>query len=252
MLPSLGRAREESEAATDSVPVPSRKGMGKLWNHLQNSASRTWYLEVSDMEPAGTCSSLNAVICYLRLWSPCHPASVPGHPSLLTCAKNSRESIVVSGEWVLISSNIVELTNIKSTLQLGLQRLWVWVGSWAWTWLCSQDWHRRMCHRMQLQHVLWHHTSSQSHLACSEWARLWCWIWVGWQGLSKVMGGFPEEHVNVNYTDWEARALVQASAGNHMSQAHISNSTSQHSCAEAANQHTCSSVPTQQNLQDCK
>ena len=61
MLPSVGRVWEESEAVTDSVPVPSRKGMGKLQNHLQNGASRTWYLEASDMEPAGTCSSMNTV-----------------------------------------------------------------------------------------------------------------------------------------------------------------------------------------------
>ena len=46
---------------TDSAPVPSRKGTGKLWNHLQNSASRAQYLEASDMEPAGTCSSMNTV-----------------------------------------------------------------------------------------------------------------------------------------------------------------------------------------------
>ena len=61
MLLSLGRAWEESEAVTDSVPVPSRKGMGKLQNHLRNSASRTQYLEASNMEPARTCSSMNAV-----------------------------------------------------------------------------------------------------------------------------------------------------------------------------------------------
>ena len=61
MLPSLGRAWEESEAVTNSVPVPSQKGMGKLWNHLQNSASRTWYLEAFNTEPAGTCSSMNTV-----------------------------------------------------------------------------------------------------------------------------------------------------------------------------------------------
>ena len=61
MLPSLGRAQEESEAVTDSVPVPSQKGMGKLQNHLWNCASRTQYLEASDMEPAGTCSSMNTV-----------------------------------------------------------------------------------------------------------------------------------------------------------------------------------------------
>ena len=63
MLLSLGRAWEESEAVTDSVPVPSQKGMGKLQNHLQNSASRTQYLEASDTEPAGTCSSMNTVSC---------------------------------------------------------------------------------------------------------------------------------------------------------------------------------------------
>ena len=61
MLPSLGRAWEESEAVTDSVPVPSRKGAGNLQNHLRNGASRTWYLEASDMDPAGTCSSMNTV-----------------------------------------------------------------------------------------------------------------------------------------------------------------------------------------------
>ena len=61
MLPSLGRAQEESEAVTDSVPVPSRSGVGKLWNHLWNGASRTWYLEASNTEPARTCSSMNAV-----------------------------------------------------------------------------------------------------------------------------------------------------------------------------------------------
>ena len=64
MLPSLGRAQEESEAVTDSVPVPSWKGVGKLWNHLQNCASRTRYLEASNMEPAGTCSSMNTVSGY--------------------------------------------------------------------------------------------------------------------------------------------------------------------------------------------
>ena len=61
MLPSLGRALEESEAVADSVPVPSRKGAGKLRNHLRNGASRTRYLEASDTEPAGTCSSMNTV-----------------------------------------------------------------------------------------------------------------------------------------------------------------------------------------------
>ena len=61
MLPSLRRAWEESEAVTDSVPIPSRKDMGKLRNHLWNGASRTQYLEASDMEPAGTCSSMNTV-----------------------------------------------------------------------------------------------------------------------------------------------------------------------------------------------
>ena len=65
MLPSLIRAWEESEAVTDSVPVPSQKGAGKLWNHLQNGASRTQYLEASDTEPAGTCSSMNTVSIYL-------------------------------------------------------------------------------------------------------------------------------------------------------------------------------------------
>ena len=63
MLPSLGRVWEESEAVTDSVPVLSQKGTGKLWNHLWNGASRTRYLEASDMEPAGTCSSMNTVTC---------------------------------------------------------------------------------------------------------------------------------------------------------------------------------------------
>ena len=61
MLPSLERAWEESEAVADSVPVPSRKGAGKLQNHLRNGASRTQYLEASDTEPAGTCSSMNTV-----------------------------------------------------------------------------------------------------------------------------------------------------------------------------------------------
>ena len=61
MLPSLGRVREESEAVTDSVPVPSRKGVGKLRNHLRNGAARTWYLEASDTELARTCSSMNTV-----------------------------------------------------------------------------------------------------------------------------------------------------------------------------------------------
>ena len=61
MLPSLRRAWEESEAVADSVPVPSRKGVGTLRNHLRNGASRTWYLEASNMEPAGTCSSMNTV-----------------------------------------------------------------------------------------------------------------------------------------------------------------------------------------------
>ena len=65
MLPSLRRAREESEAVTDNVPAPSQKGMGKLWNHLQNSASRTQYLEASNTEPAGTCSSMNTVTSFL-------------------------------------------------------------------------------------------------------------------------------------------------------------------------------------------
>ena len=64
MLPSLGRAREESEAVTDSVPVPSQKGAGKLQNHLRNGASRTWYLEASNTEPARTCSSMNTVNIY--------------------------------------------------------------------------------------------------------------------------------------------------------------------------------------------
>ena len=64
MLPSLRRVQEESEAVTDSVPVPSRNGVGKLQNHLQNGASRTWYLEASDMEPARTCSSMNTVRVY--------------------------------------------------------------------------------------------------------------------------------------------------------------------------------------------
>ena len=61
MLLSLGRAQEESEAVADSVPVPSWKGAGKLRNHLRNSASRTRYLEASDMEPARTCLSMNTV-----------------------------------------------------------------------------------------------------------------------------------------------------------------------------------------------
>ena len=61
MLPSLGRAWEESEAVADSVPVLSRKGTGKLRNHLRNGASRTQYLEASNTEPAGTCSSMNTV-----------------------------------------------------------------------------------------------------------------------------------------------------------------------------------------------
>ena len=61
MLPSLGRVREESEAVTDSVPVPSRKGVGKLRNHLRNGPSRTRYLEAFDTEPARTCSSMNTV-----------------------------------------------------------------------------------------------------------------------------------------------------------------------------------------------
>ena len=64
MLPSLGRVQEESEAVTDSVPVLSQKGAGKLWNHLRNCASRTWYLEASNMEPARTCSSMNTVSGY--------------------------------------------------------------------------------------------------------------------------------------------------------------------------------------------
>ena len=61
MLPSLGRAQEESEAVTNSVPVLSWKDAGKLRNYLQNCASRTQYLEASNMEPAGTCSSMNTV-----------------------------------------------------------------------------------------------------------------------------------------------------------------------------------------------
>ena len=61
MLPSLRRAQEESEAVADSVPVLSQKGAGKLQNHLQNCASRTRYLEASDMEPARTCLSMNTV-----------------------------------------------------------------------------------------------------------------------------------------------------------------------------------------------
>lgn len=35
--------------------------MRKFQNHLQNCAYRTWYLEASDMEPGGTCSSMNTV-----------------------------------------------------------------------------------------------------------------------------------------------------------------------------------------------
>ena len=69
MLLSLGRAQEELEAVTDSVPVLSWKGMGKLQNHLRNCASRTQYLEVSDMEPAGTCSSMNTVNFHLSTYS---------------------------------------------------------------------------------------------------------------------------------------------------------------------------------------
>ena len=61
MLLSRGRVWEESEAVTNSVPVLSRNGMGKLWNHLWNCASRTQYLEASNMEPARTCSSMNIV-----------------------------------------------------------------------------------------------------------------------------------------------------------------------------------------------
>ena len=61
MLLSLRRAWEELEAVTDSVPVLSQKSMGKLWNHLQNSAFRTRYLEASNTEPARTCSSMNTV-----------------------------------------------------------------------------------------------------------------------------------------------------------------------------------------------
>ena len=61
MLPSLRRAWEELEAVADSMLVPSWKGMGKLWNHLQNGASRTQYLAASDTEPVRTRSSMNAV-----------------------------------------------------------------------------------------------------------------------------------------------------------------------------------------------
>ena len=61
MLLSLRRTQEESEAVTNSVPVLSQKRAGNLRNHLQNCASRTQYLEPSDMEPAGTCSSMNTV-----------------------------------------------------------------------------------------------------------------------------------------------------------------------------------------------
>ena len=66
MLPSLRSAWEESEAVTDGVPVPSRKSTGKLQNHLQNGASRTRYLEASDIEPAGTCSIMNTVSIHLH------------------------------------------------------------------------------------------------------------------------------------------------------------------------------------------
>ena len=64
MLPSLGRAWEELEAVTDSMLVPSRKGAGELQNHIQNGASRTWYLAASDTEPVRTRSSMNAVNMY--------------------------------------------------------------------------------------------------------------------------------------------------------------------------------------------
>ena len=77
MLPSLRRAWEESEAVTDSVPVPSRKGAGKLWNHLRNGASRTQYLEASDTEPAGTCSSMNTVTDGMTICDAPLPACQP-------------------------------------------------------------------------------------------------------------------------------------------------------------------------------
>ena len=82
MLPSLGRVWEESEAVTDSVPVPSWKGMGKLRNHLRNGASRTQYLEVSDTEPAGTCSSMNTVNIYNHIHSLLFQTDI--YPQLLT------------------------------------------------------------------------------------------------------------------------------------------------------------------------
>ena len=47
---ATGMAQEESEAVTDSVPVLSWKGAGKLQNHLWNSASRMQYLEASNKE----------------------------------------------------------------------------------------------------------------------------------------------------------------------------------------------------------
>ena len=94
MLPSLRRVWEESEAVADSMPVPSQKGVGKLWDHLWNGAFRTWYLEASNMEPARTCLSMNTVNCPMQ---PCSSApmlvSKPHHPFAPTVTMDSYLSL---------------------------------------------------------------------------------------------------------------------------------------------------------------
>ena len=77
MLPSLGGAREESEAVTNSVPVLSQKRVGNLWNHLWNCASRTQYLEPSDTEPAVAHTLPIMVFFFLFLFAPLFSTFLP-------------------------------------------------------------------------------------------------------------------------------------------------------------------------------
>ena len=102
--------------------VPSRKGAGKLRNHIRNGASRTWYLAASNTEPVRTHSSMNAVTWVpgphslvtrrhkvpsptLRL-HPTHSHSfcLPGHLTMIKDVYSSSVSSQVAIEFCLCSS----------------------------------------------------------------------------------------------------------------------------------------------------
>ena len=101
MLSSLRRAQEESEAVTDSMLVPSRKGMGKLQNHIRNGASRTWYLAASDMEPVRTRSSMNAVTMDTRFFCYLLPCCLWWRLADLCC---SDDKLFVRVHWRVLRS----------------------------------------------------------------------------------------------------------------------------------------------------